>query len=92
LCARKLLQALLIRRRYVPVKWQWSAEFNDYVDKVDNKRVLLDHIMLSNDLVEHAVCAGIAHDVYRAAATTSGNPLSRQNRVSDHVPVYCDLK
>jgi hypothetical protein len=88
----KLLQALLIRRRYVPVKWQWSAEFNDYVDKVDNKRVLLDHIMLSNDLVEHAVCAGIAHDVYRAAATTSGNPLSRQNRVSDHVPVYCDLK
>jgi hypothetical protein len=87
----KLLQAMLIRKKFVPANWQFSATFDDYVDKRE-KKVLLDHIMTSNDLAPLVATAGIAHDIFQASITPEGDPKSRQNRISDHAPCYCDFK
>lgn len=87
----KLLQAVLIRKSFVPADWQYSAVFDDYVDKRE-KKVLLDHIMLSNDLAPAAVAAGVAHDIFQACVVDGVDPRSRQARISDHMPVFCDLK
>jgi exonuclease III len=54
--------------------------------------VLLDHIMTSNDLAPLVATAGIAHDIFQASITPEGDPKSRQNRISDHAPCFCDFK
>ena len=43
-------RAQQIKNRFVPPEWQWSCIFDDYVDEVANKKVLLDHICVTNDL------------------------------------------
>ena len=88
----KLLSPLLIRQRHVPLDWQWTAAFNDYVDNIDDKRVLLDHIAVSPRIASTVVRAGIAHDIHQSCY--SREPLddnTRGGRTSDHIPIFVDL-
>ena len=76
----------------MPDDWQWSAVFDDYVDNVKSKRVLLDHICVSNELKRHVATCGIAHDVFVNCAAEPGEYSARGERLSDHRPVYCDFE
>eukprot|EP00019_Armaparvus_languidus_P010427 CAMPEP_0168581918 /NCGR_PEP_ID=MMETSP0420-20121227/1686_1 /TAXON_ID=498008 /ORGANISM="Pessonella sp." /LENGTH=536 /DNA_ID=CAMNT_0008616333 /DNA_START=498 /DNA_END=2108 /DNA_ORIENTATION=- len=90
----KLLNALLIRKTYVPRAWMWSCIFDDYVDDIPGKKVLIDHICVSNALKDRVLNAGIAHDIFLDACQQGANLVhaSRQQRPSDHRPVYTDFK
>ena len=44
---KKMLRPLLILHKYVPLADQWSAVFDDYVDNIKQKKVLLDHAFVS---------------------------------------------
>jgi hypothetical protein len=64
----RLLHSLLIRRRFVRPQDQWSCEFNDYVDEVKNKRVLLDHIVVCDWLRALTICDDTSPVVCNACA------------------------
>jgi hypothetical protein len=91
----RMLEPLLIRHKYVAQQNQWSCIFSDYVDKIDNKKILLDHIFVSAALCKVVTHAGIAHDVYDRHSpeheASSLPPYSRQYRLSDHRPVFADF-
>ena len=85
---------MLIRRRHVPRAWQFTAVFDDYVDGVDDKAVLLDHIAVSDELRDNVCSAGISHDIharFQLPTTTAVQKFRRDQRTSDHRPVWLDL-
>lgn len=83
----KLLRAPLISSKHVAKEDQWTCVFNDYVADIPGKKVLLDHICVSDAVWCTMLRAGIGHEVF--ARHSSGH--SRQHRPSDHRPVYADL-
>jgi hypothetical protein len=87
---KKLLRACLLEHSHLEENDQlYTVVFNDFVDKVAEKKVLLDHIFISNNL-DHCVSrVGIAHDLFRKY---SANPNGkRHERCSDHIPVFGDF-
>jgi exonuclease III len=71
----------------------YSVVFNDFVERISDKKVLLDHIFISNKLDSCIVNVGIAHDVawkYNSSSATTES--GRDARVSDHVPVFGDFR
>jgi hypothetical protein len=65
----------------------WTAIHHDFIDLVPDRRLLLDHILISPSLEKKVIKADIAHEIYNAEC--AGDPLeSRLNRPSDHRPVY----
>mmetsp|Transcript_6683 Transcript_6683/g.14751 ORF Transcript_6683/g.14751 Transcript_6683/m.14751 type:complete len:243 (-) Transcript_6683:715-1443(-) len=86
---KRVLESLLVRSRWMPPSQQWSCEFDDYIDNIDNKRVLLDHICVSKGLSTRVVRAKVAHDEYNQAVT--GPEKHRGDRPSDHRPVFVDV-
>jgi hypothetical protein len=73
----------------VPEHKRYTAIFDDYIDDIKGRRLLLDHILVSPALSSRIKDSGIAHQEYNAGidATASG----RQKYVSDHRPVSIDL-
>jgi hypothetical protein len=59
-----MLVPLLIRHRFVSHRDQWTVEFDDYVDGIDKKRVLIDHIFVSEALSRKTVQASVLHRLY----------------------------
>lgn len=68
---------------------RFTAIFNDFVDDIPERPLLLDHILVSPALSLKIRDSGIAHQEYEAG--TDGNESGRQRHVSDHRPVYIDL-
>ena len=66
----------------------FSCEFYDYVDNISSKRVLLDHVFVSDSL-QGKCKAVIAHAEFQKTLDHGGR--DRQNRASDHRPVVTDF-
>jgi len=89
--AKKLLHATLLEHSTLEEDDQlYTVVFNDFVDKVKEKRVLLDHILISTPLNNHVTSVGIAHDLFKEFSANTNSP-KRADRVSDHIPVFTDF-
>ena len=75
----KKLYAPMINGNFIDREDLWSAVFKDFLDgRV--KRVLVDHIFVNRSLKNKVRWTGIAHDIFQ-----------KNQKPSDHVPVYMDL-
>jgi exonuclease III len=83
---------LLFRHAFlerVPEDQRYTAIFDDFIDDIPGRHLLLDHILISPALSSRIEESGIAHGEYDAG--TDHNASGRQKYVSDHRPVYVDL-
>ena len=75
---------------------RFTAVFDDFVENVTNKKLLLDHVMLSPGLIgtsglrKVANSGTIHHAEYTAQVSAGGK--KRENRPSDHRPVSVRLR
>ncbi len=69
---------------------RFTAIFDDYVDNIPNRRLLLDHFLVSPALAPRVTSAAIAHDEYDAG--TDDQAEGRQKFVSDHRPILIELE
>lgn len=67
----------------------FTAVFDDFIDSIQGRPLLLDHILLSPELAPMVQDGGIAHQEFDAAADNTAS--GRQRKVSDHRPTYVDL-
>lgn len=80
----------------VPAAARYTAVFDDFVENVHNRKLLLDHILVSPGLLtstglRKVANSGTIHHVeYNAQITSSG--ARRENRPSDHRPVSVQLR
>jgi endonuclease/exonuclease/phosphatase family metal-dependent hydrolase len=82
-----LFEHALVMR--VPEDRRYTAIFDDFVDDIENRHLLLDHLLVSPALSSGITNSGIAHEEYDAAIDP--NATGRQAHASDHRPVYLDL-
>jgi exonuclease III len=73
----------------VPEHQRYTAIFDDFIDDIPGRHLLLDHILISPALSSRVKDSGIAHQEYDAG--TDPNASGRQKYVSDHRPIYADL-
>jgi hypothetical protein len=73
----------------VPEQQRYTAIFDDFIDDIPGRPLLLDHILVSPALSPRIEDSGIAHQEYNAGTDSSAS--GRQKYVSDHRPVYADL-
>lgn len=76
--------------RFTPVPAQFTARFDDYVDNVADRPLLLDHFVVSPSLVDYISEAGIAHTEFEAELSGNGGG-GRTSRPSDHRPIWATL-
>lgn len=80
----------------VPADQRYTAVFDDFVENVSNKKLLLDHVLLSPGLLGSgglrrvAGSGAIHHAEYDAHV--SGTGARRDKRPSDHRPVSVQLR
>ena len=79
----------------VPEDERYTAIFDDFVEGVDGKRVLLDHILLSPGLNAGGLrkvhgSGAVHHEEYSAQVSNGG--AHREDRPSDHRPVSVRLQ
>jgi endonuclease/exonuclease/phosphatase family metal-dependent hydrolase len=80
----------------VPANNRYTAVFDDFVENVNNKKLLLDHVLLSPGLLtttglrKVADSGAIHHTEYNAQVASGGH--KRENRPSDHRPVSVQLR
>jgi len=67
----------------------YTVIFDDFVDGINNRLILLDHILVSPFLAPKITDSGIAHQKFDEQTDNSAS--GRQKFVSDHRPVYIDL-
>lgn len=67
----------------------FTARFDDYVDDVKDRPLLLDHFAISPALASKITDAGISHDAYENELSSSGS--ARTDRASDHRPIWIEL-
>lgn len=68
----------------------FTARFDDYVDEIADRPLLLDHFVVSPAMVPEVADAGIAHAAYENEIAGDGS--ARVDRPSDHRPVFVDLQ
>ncbi|KMK68425.1 endonuclease/exonuclease/phosphatase family protein [Puniceibacterium sp. IMCC21224] len=73
----------------VPVPALFTARFDDFVDGVNDRPLLLDHFVVSPALAPELLDGGIAHDAFDAETASMDGP--RQARPSDHRPIWIQL-
>ncbi|PYE83892.1 endonuclease/exonuclease/phosphatase family protein [Pseudoroseicyclus aestuarii] len=73
----------------VPPQALFTARFDDFVDGVMDRPLLLDHILTSPALSDQVSAASIAHAAFDAQVTGGG--AERTGRPSDHRPVWADI-
>jgi endonuclease/exonuclease/phosphatase family metal-dependent hydrolase len=79
----------------VPADERYTAQFDDFVENIADRKLLLDHIMYSQGLESGALSkvpnsGAIRHAEYDAAIDPGGT--HRENRPSDHRPVTMRLQ
>ncbi|MEL7257353.1 MAG: endonuclease [Pseudomonadota bacterium] len=67
----------------------FTARFDDFVDGIDDRPLLLDHFAISPALVSWVENAEINHQAFEAQLTGSGR--AREDRPSDHRPITVEL-
>jgi len=80
----------------VPPATRYTAVFDDFVENVNNRQLLLDHVLLSPGLLGHTGLrkvgnSGTIHHAEYTAQVTAGGK-KRENRPSDHRPVSVRLR
>jgi len=65
----------------------YTAIFNDYVDDIQNRKLLLDHILVSPSLKDKVISAGIEHASFLEQKDDNAT-TEREKYPSDHRPVY----
>lgn len=73
----------------VPESQRYTAIFDDFIDDIPKRKILLDHVLVSPALSKRIKNAGIAHKEFNSE--TDNKASGRQKYVSDHRPVYLDL-
>lgn len=68
----------------------FTARFDDFIDDVPDRPLLLDHFAVSPGLRSRVKDAGIAHDVFETEL--EGDGRSRTERASDHRPIWLELE
>jgi hypothetical protein len=74
---------------HVPAPALFTARFDDFVDDVQDRPLLLDHFAISPALTPWVVDALIAHDVFESQLEGTGK--RRTQRPSDHRPIIVNL-
>ncbi|MEO0374413.1 MAG: endonuclease/exonuclease/phosphatase family protein [Cyanobacteria bacterium P01_A01_bin.17] len=72
----------------IPEEKAYTAVFDDFIDDIQNRPLLLDHILVSPNLSDR-VSGNIAHEEFEAAIDQ--NARGRQRLPSDHRSVYADV-
>lgn len=67
----------------------WTAEFDDFVDNIPGRRILLDHVMVSPGTTFEN--ARVAHDEFMAGEDPTRPAGDRDRHVSDHRPVVVTI-
>lgn len=67
----------------------FTARFDDFVDEIDDRPLLLDHFAVSPALAGWVQGADIGHDAYEAQVEGTGR--NRTDRPSDHRPIVLDI-
>lgn len=68
----------------------FTARFDDYVDEIPDRPLLLDHFAVSPALKPSVLDAGIAHQAFENELEGSGS--SRVKRPSDHRPIWMEIR
>ena len=80
----------------VPADRRYTAVFDDFVENVANKKLLLDHVLLSPGLLASSSLRRVAGSgaIHHAEydAHVSGSGARRDKRPSDHRPVSVQLR
>ena len=75
----------------VPQSQLYTARFNDFIDGINNRRLLLDHVLVSPAMQGRHANARIAHTEYQAQEDTTRPANDRDRFPSDHRPVVVDI-
>jgi len=87
---KKLLAAAILE--HAPLHHRYTCVFDDFVDDVKEKKVLLDQIFISQSLDKLIVQCGIAHDIFnKYSAPPEKIQHKRDDHPSDHRPVFGDF-
>jgi len=87
---KKLLRAAILEHSNLTPELLFTTVFDDYVDKIKNKRCLLDHIFISNNLDSICDYCGIVHDLWNQFS--NNDSPERKDRLSDHRPIFTDFQ
>lgn len=74
-----------------PTSQLYTAVFNDFIDGIPNRPLLLDHILISPSLNARYSNARIAHSEFNNQENTSRPVGGRDRLPSDHRPVLVDI-
>lgn len=74
---------------HVPTPALFTARFDDFVDEVPDRPLLLDHFAVSPSLRDYIPDAGIAHAEWEAELDGTGS--ARIERASDHRPIWIEV-
>ncbi len=75
----------------VPANELFTARFDDFIDEINNRPLLLDHVLVSPALRNRYANARIAHAEYQAQEDTSRPAGDRDRFPSDHRPVVVEI-
>ena len=75
----------------VPSDQLFTARFDDFIDEVDERPLLLDHVLVSPALHGRYANSRIAHAEYLAQEDTTRPSGYRDRLPSDHRPVVVDI-
>ena len=75
----------------IPEDKRYTAIFDDFVEGIQNKKILLDHIAVSPALSDKINNSGINHTEYEAAIDNTAGISERQKYPSDHRPVFVEM-
>ncbi len=75
----------------VPNGELYTARFNDFIDNINNRPLLLDHVLVSPALRGRYTNCRIAHAEHHAQEDTTRPPGDRDRFPSDHRPVMAEI-
>lgn len=75
----------------VPQDELFTARFDDFVDEIDDRPLLLDHVLVSPALHGRFSNARVAHTEFNAGIDTTKSEGSRDRLPSDHRPIVVDI-
>ena len=64
----------------------FTAIFDDFIDDIDDRKILLDHILLSPGIYWDLIDGRVEHDAFDAEIDHAADAGSRQRLPSDHRP------
>jgi len=86
-----MLHPVLNQKHFVAPEDQYSCVFTDYVDNIKEKKVMLDHIFISDVLLKATIQATFPHLLWEKYATGVDGYRPRQEYLSDHRPCFADF-